>query len=79
MNIEKNINDAHLNLNGSSLNSQFLSFNNFNCDNFDGDNLNVGKDTYSNELIKGMKDMISKIDSKINNNNEQFDYFFKIL
>ena len=75
MSIEKNMNDAHLNLNGSPLNSQFLSFNNFNCENLDNNNLNVEKDTYSNELIKGMKDMISKIDSKINNNNEQFDFF----
>jgi hypothetical protein len=75
MSIEKNMNDAHLNLNSSPLNSQFLSFNNFNCENLDNNNLNVEKDTYSNELIKGMKDMISKIDSKINNNNEQFDFF----
>ena len=74
MSIEKNMNDAHLNLNGSPLNTQFLSFNNFSTENFDHNNLNVEKDKYSNELIKGMKDMISKIDSKINN-NEQFDFF----
>ena len=75
MSIEKNMNDAHLNLNGSPLNPQFLSLNNFNCENLDNNNLNVDKDKYSNELIQGMKDMISKIDSKINNNNEQFDFF----
>ena len=73
MSIERNMNDANLNINNSiytSLGLNYLGLNH--CCN---KNI-IDKDKYNNDLINGMKDMISKIDSKIaiNTNNNQFDY-----
>ena len=73
MSIERNMNDANLNINNSiytSLGLNYLGLNH--CCN---KNI-IDKDKYNNDLINGMKDMISKIDSKIaiNTNNNKFDY-----
>ena len=76
MSIERNMNDANLNINNSIYTNQGLNYmgvNNICNQNNNFNNLNVDKDTYSHQLIQGMKDMINKIDSKIEN-NEQFDF-----
>ena len=76
MSIERNMNDANLNINNSIYTNQGLNYmgvNNICNQNNNFNNLNVDKDTYSHQLIQGMKDMINKIDSKIEN-NEQFNF-----
>ena len=73
MSIERNMNNANLNINNSIYTSQDLNYLGLNhCCN----KIILDKDKYNNDLINKIKDMISKIDSKIviNSNNEQFDY-----
>ena len=66
--LERNMNDANLNLNNSLYTAQGLSYLGINhCCN---SNLQNDPNVNNNELVKGMKDIISKIDSKIFDNNQ---------
>ena len=64
LSIERNMNDANMNINNSLYSfpggrNHVLNINS-----------NPSNDEYSREMIKNMKDMINKIDSKILNNND---------
>ena len=67
LSIERNINDANININNSLY--SFPKKNSFN-NNF---NTNPSNDDFSREMIKNMKDMINKIDSQILSDNERIE------